>query len=51
MQLSKKAKIFSQFLLHFWTLHEILNILEKDHPHSSIISEVIDSERHAYLNA
>ena len=29
MQLSEKQKTFSQFLLHFWNLHQILNILEK----------------------
>ena len=29
MQLSNKPKIFPQFLLHFWNLNEILNILKK----------------------
>ena len=29
MQLSEKPKTFSEFLLHFWNLHYILNILKK----------------------
>ena len=51
MQLSQKAKKFCAFLLHFWNLHQVLNILKKNEPHSSSISGVIDSERRAYLNA
>ena len=51
MQLSQKAKNFCAFLLHFWNLHQVLNILKKNEPHSSSISGVIDSERRAYLNA
>ena len=51
MQLSEKTKPFVNFLLHFWNLHYILNILGKNEPHSLSISEVIESKRHAYLNA
>ena len=29
MHLSEKPKIFLNFLLHFWNLHQILNILKK----------------------
>ena len=29
IQLSKKQKHFPNFLLHFWNLHQFLNILEK----------------------
>ena len=40
-----------QFFIAF--LESTLNFkdFEKNEPHSSSISEVIDSERHAYLNA
>ena len=40
------------FLLHFWNLHQVLNILKKkkDEAHSSTISDIIDSERSSYLN-
>ena len=48
MQLSEKSKIFSKFFIGF--LESTLNF-EKNEPHSSIIPEVIDSERCAYLNA
>ena len=34
MQLSEKRKTFPQFLLHFWNLHQTLNILEKCDRHS-----------------
>ena len=47
----KKQNLFVTFLLHFWNLHYILNILGKNEPHSLSISEVIESKRHAYLNA
>ena len=29
MQLSESRKTFSNFLFHFWNLHQILNILKK----------------------
>ena len=50
MQLSEKPKIFSRFFIAF--LESTLNLehFEKNEPHSSSISEVIDSERRAYLN-
>ena len=51
VQLSEKLKTFSQFFIAF--LESTLNFehFEKNEPHSSSISEVIDSERRAYLNA
>ena len=51
MQLSEKPKTFSQILIAF--LGSTLNFknFEKKEPHSSSISEVIHSERRAYLNA
>ena len=51
MQLSENQKYFTAFLLRFWNLHWILNILKKTEPPSLSISEVIDSEICAYLNA
>ena len=52
MYLSEKSKTFSQLLIAF--LESTLNFKhfeKKEKPHSSSISEVIDSERRAYLNA
>ena len=49
--ISQKQKIFSDFLLHIWNVHQIYNILKKkDEPPSLVISEIIDSERVGYLN-
>ena len=49
----KKKRLFVHFLLHFWNLHEIYNILKKkmsnEYP-SLIISEIMDCERGGYLN-
>ena len=50
----KIHKPFALIYLHFWILHEISNVLKKrkkNEPPWSIISEVIDSEICAYLNA
>ena len=54
MQLSEKPKIFCQFFIAF--LESTLNFehfetKKKNESHNSSISEVIDSERRAYLNA
>ena len=53
MQLSEKPKIFCQFFIAF--LESTLNFehfeTKKNESHNSSISEVIDSERRAYLNA
>ena len=49
--LSKKRKTFFYFLLHFWNVHEIENILKKKEEYPSlIITEVIASERDVYLS-
>ena len=49
MTLSKKQKPFLNFLLHFWNLNQILNILEKkDDPHGLYISEITDGEGRGY---
>ena len=47
----KNKRLFLDFLLRFWNVHEIQNILEKKEEHPSlIISEMMDSERGFYLN-
>ena len=43
--LSKKKKTFFGFLLHFWNVHEIYNILKKKEEYPSLImTEIIASE-------
>ena len=51
IQLFEKLKTFCQFFIAF--LESTLNFerFETNEPHSSSISEVIDSERRSYLNA
>ena len=51
-QLSEKLKTFSEFFIAILNA-TFLNgtFWNKNEPHSSSISEVIDSERRAYLNA
>ena len=51
MNYLKNENLFSAISLTFWYAHEIYNVLEKNEPHRSIISGVIDSEIWAYLNA
>ena len=47
----KNKRLFLDFLLHFWNVHVIWNILEKkDEYPSLIISEIMDCERGGYLN-
>ena len=47
----RNQKLFLKFSLRFWNLRKISNIFfKKDVPHSSSISEIIDSETHACLN-
>ena len=48
--LSQKRKTFFHFLLHFWNVHEIENILKKEEYPSLIITEIIASERDIYLS-
>ena len=49
--LSQKQKTFSDFLLHFWNVHETWSIFEKkDEYISLILSKIIDAERRGYLN-
>ena len=50
-QLSEKLKTFSQFFIAFLKCTLNLEHFEKNEPHSSSISENIDSERRAYINA
>ena len=47
----KYKNLFAAFSSTFWYLSEIYNVLEKNEPHRTLISRVIDSERSAYLNA
>ena len=47
----RNKRLFLDFLLHFWNVHEILSIFKKKDEYSSlIISEIIDAERRGYLN-
>ena len=47
----KINRLFLDFLLHIWTVHEISSIFKKkDEYPSLIISEIIDAERLGYLN-
>ena len=50
--LSLKQKIFLDFLLRFWNLHEMENIFKKKgESFSWNIYEIIDSKRGGYLSA
>ena len=41
----RKKRLFLDFLLHFWSVHQ------KKHDYPSLIfSEIIDAERRGYLN-
>ena len=47
----KNKRLFLDFSLHFWNVHEIYIISKKNHEYPSvIISEIIYAERRAYLN-
>ena len=46
----KKERLFVDFLLHFWNVHEIYNILKKKEYSRLIITEIIASERDIYLS-
>ena len=47
----KKEWPFFDFLLHFWNVHEIYNILKKKEEYPSlIITEIIAPERDVYLS-
>ena len=47
----RNKKLFLDFLLHFWNVHEIWSIFKKkDEYPSLIISEIIDAKRRGYLN-
>ena len=47
----KKERLFIDFLLHFWNVHEIYNIVKKKEEYPSIIiTEIIASERVVYLS-
>ena len=47
----KKERRFLDFLLNFWNMHEISNILKKkEEYYNLIITEVIASERDVYLS-
>ena len=44
-------KLFLNFFLHLWNVHEIYSIFKKKMSILSlIISEIIDAERRGYLN-
>ena len=47
----KKERLFLDFLLNFWNVHEISNILKKkEEYYNLIITEIIASERDVYLS-
>ena len=47
----KKERSFADFLLHFWNVHEIENILSKKKEYPSLINtEIVASERDIYLS-
>ena len=47
----KNKRLFLDFLVHIWNVHEIKSIFKKkDEYPSLIISEIIDAERRGYLN-
>ena len=47
----RNKRLFLDFLLHFWNVHEIWSIFKKkDEYPSLIISEIIDAKRRGYLN-
>ena len=47
----KKERLFLDFLLSYWNVHEILNILKrKEEFLSIIITEIVASERDVYLS-
>ena len=49
--LSQKGETFLDFLLNFWNVHEISNILKKkEEYYNLIITEIIASERDVYLS-
>ena len=47
----RNKRLFLEFLLHFWNVHEIYSIFKKKHEYPSlIIPEIIYAERRGYLN-
>ena len=47
----RNKRLFPDFLLNFWNVHEIQSIFKKkDEYPSLIISEIIDAKRRGYLN-
>ena len=47
----KNKRLFLDFLLHFWNVHEISSIFKKKDEYRSLItSEIIDAKRRGYLN-
>ena len=47
----KKEKLFVDFFLHFWNMHDIENFLQKKEQYRSlIITEIIASERDVCLS-
>ena len=46
----KNKRLFLDFLLHFWNVHEIYSIFKKkDEDPSLIISEIDEAQRRGYL--
>ena len=52
MKLSEKLATFFRFFIAFFLSHLNFELFEKkNQPHSSTLSEVIDSQRRVYLDA
>ena len=46
----RNKKLFLEFLLHFWNVHEISSIFKKKEEYPNlIISEISDGKRRGYL--
>ena len=46
----RNKRLFLDFLLHFWNVHEVWSIFKKKKEYPRlIISEIIDAEKRVYL--
>ena len=47
----RNKRLFLDFLLHFWNVHEVWSIFKKKYEYpSEIVSEIIDAKIRGYLN-
>ena len=45
----RKKKSFFSFLLYFWNLHKVFNILKKNKPYTLSIFDILNSKKSGYL--